>query len=191
MITADMPLETLAIALCTLVVLIWLVRAERRELRSPAWSLLRCLFPAWRFYETLGVRPLLQHRVLTPDGAIAAWQPTLPTPRRRPWLLLLNGEGNLHLAQQSLVEQLVQALEDVAAQGGDPAQLVSYRLVQALVLAQLPQQPDAVCQFRLTGDLEFTSATFPLRSASRSLPLAAAASTLPDESRAHARERFS
>jgi hypothetical protein len=45
----------------------------------------------------------------------------------------LNAEGNLHLACQSLVEHLVDDLEGATELARDERELVSYRLVCALI----------------------------------------------------------
>ena len=132
-------------------VLLLLVGLPRRELRSPGLSLLRCLFPAWRFFEEIADIPVLSHRVIEPDGAPGPWVTTLQAPARHATMLFLNAPGNLHLAQQSLVEPLVAQLEDEP--DADPTGLTSYRLVQALVAGRirtLGQSGTGQYQFRLS-----------------------------------------
>lgn len=119
--------------LCAL--LLWLVRSPRRELRGTGLSLLRVVFPAWRFFEEIADVPSLRHRVIEPGAAPSPWVDTLHAPARTPGMLFLNAAGNLHLAQQSLVEQLAAQLEDEPH--ADPQQSTSYRLVQALVAQRI------------------------------------------------------
>src|ERR1700755_926477 len=129
-----MPLAGLGIVgtLCALTfVLFLLVRQPRRELRSGSLTLLRCLFPAWRFFEEIAAVPQLSHRTIGPSGAHGPWVQTLQPPRRHAGMWGLHAAGNLFLAYQSLVEQLAsELLEDT--QPSDPTQSVSYQLVQAL-----------------------------------------------------------
>lgn len=128
-------------------VLLLLVVLPRRELRSPGLSLLRCLFPAWRFFEEIADIPVLSHRVIEPGGVPGPWVTTLRAPARHATMLFLNAPGNLHLAQQSLVEHLAAQLED--APGADPAGLTSYRLVQALVAGCIrTQRPSGAGQYQ-------------------------------------------
>jgi hypothetical protein len=137
-------------------VLFLLVRQPRRELRSGSLTLLRCLFPAWRFFEEIAAVPQLSHRSLGPSGVAGPWVQTLQPPRRHAGMWGLHAAGNLFLAYQSLVEQLAsELLED--KQPKDPTQSVSYQLVQALIVrelrgaetANLPV-PEGHYQFRLS-----------------------------------------
>jgi hypothetical protein len=126
-----------------------LVLVERREVRAHALTLLRCLFPAWRFFEALDPGPLLSYRVAARDGALGPWLAALPEPGPRH--LLLNAAGNLRLAYQSLVEQFAAELE---AEPAEPAELVSFRLIDALVQERIRSGSDAASvaryQFRLS-----------------------------------------
>lgn len=134
--------------LCAL--LLWLVLLPRREVRSTSLSLLRAVFPAWRFFEEIADVPALSHRVIAPGAAPGPWLNTLHKPARTLGMLFLNAPGNLHLAQQSLVEQLSAQLDDEPHEPhADPAQSTSYRLVQALVVARIrADQPGGVGQYQ-------------------------------------------
>lgn len=123
-----------------------LVRQPRRELRSGSLTLLRCLFPAWRFFEEVADVPQLSHRSVGPsdasgsldgvEGRAGPWVQTLQPPRRHAGMWGLHAAGNLFLAYQSLVEQLAsELLED--KQPEELTQSVSYQLVQALVVREL------------------------------------------------------
>jgi len=131
--------------------LLLFVRAPRRELRSEGLSLLRSLFPAWRFFEEIAEIPVLSHRVIAQDAAPGPWRCTLHAPARSAGMLFLYAAGNLHLAQQSLVEHLL-ALRQEQPGGDDLSSTTSYRLVQALVLQQIRNEHPEVTgqyQFRL------------------------------------------
>ena len=130
-----MSLRGLGTLLLLCALLLWLVRSPRREVRSQSLSLLRAVFPAWRFFEEIADVPALSHRLIGPDAAPGPWVNTLQAPVRTLGMLFLNAAGNLYLAQQSLVEQLAAQLEDEPER--DPTQSTSYRLVQALVIQRI------------------------------------------------------
>lgn len=134
-------------------VLFLLVRQPRRELRSGSLTLLRCLFPAWRFFEEIAAVPQLSHRSVGPNGTHGPWVQTLQPPRRHAGMWGLHAAGNLFLAYQSLVEQLASELLD-DEQPSNALQSVSYQLVQALIVRELRAgdagAPDSQYQFRLS-----------------------------------------
>jgi hypothetical protein len=147
-----MPLAMLGTLFALTLVLFLLVRRPRRELRSGTLTLLRCVFPAWRFFEEIASVPVLSHRVIDAAGSEGPWSQTVPPPRRHLGMWGLHAAGNLYLAYQSMVEQLASELEE-PAEISDLTQCVSYQLVQALVLQQLRSQLGAQqgqYQFRLT-----------------------------------------
>jgi hypothetical protein len=126
------------VLLCAL--LLWLVRLPRREVRSTSLTLLRCVFPAWRFFEEIADVPRLDHRVIEAGCAPGPWVCTLHAPVRRSSMLFLNAAGNLYLAEQALVERLAAQLEDEPQ--ADAAESTSYRLVQALVAQRIRMDCD-------------------------------------------------
>jgi len=134
-----MPLAMLGTLFALTLVLFLLVQRPRRELRSGSLTLLRCMFPAWRFFEEIAAVPVLSHRVIDAAGVEGPWLQTLPLPRRHAGMWGLHAAGNLYLAYQSMVEQLAAELEE-PAEINDLTQCVSYQLVQALVLRQLRNQ---------------------------------------------------
>ena len=126
------------------------LRLSRQPLRGGAWRLLRSLLPSWRFFEDIELGPELSFRVW--QGAQpGAWQPALPAPTRRLSSVLLDADGNLHLARQSLVEQLWSELDGQEVDAATT--LVSYRLVQLLVVQRAAElglaHAGARYQFRL------------------------------------------
>ena len=167
--------STLGIALPLVCALVLIVFLPRREVPSHTLSLLRCFFPAWRFFEEIAPSPRLHHRLAVRDaratgialhsrlpngGELGPWVPSLTAPKRGSVSLWLNAAGNLHLAEQSLVERLYDDLEEERADVLGVTQSVSYQLVQALVAdrirAAMPQealQLGAACeyQFRLSA----------------------------------------
>lgn len=122
----------------------------RREVGHPLVALVRVLFPSWRFFDDVQVAPVLLVRTASGDGAFGEWLPLLSPPRREwPLSLAWNPGGNLHLAEQVLLERL---LADVAewdeTRGDDVDDLVSYELVVNLVRARLPAASGASTRFQ-------------------------------------------
>jgi hypothetical protein len=124
------PLPLALLALGVLALLVWL---PRRTPGSRSWLLFRCLLPAWRFFEQIEPAPALRYRVAPGGEDWREWQDALRPPPRTASSLLFNAAGNLQLASESLVEHLVADLEDASEPGRSEDELVSYRLVCALV----------------------------------------------------------
>jgi hypothetical protein len=122
----------------------------RRALRGRSWALLRCFFPSWRFFEDIDPGPTLNYCSAAPGAAFGPWHEAV---RGTAQGLLLNARGNLWLAYQSLVEQLWIEIEE--SSGSEPSQLISYRLVQRLVLVELLQPAERAAgaryRFRLSS----------------------------------------
>lgn len=126
-----MPALQLVCALFAIAMVVWLAFTERRTVRAPMLALLRCLFPAWRFFEAATLKPQLSYRLH--DRASASFGPWRQALRDEPRALPLplNAAGNLALAYQSMVERFEEDLED---ESGPPvADAVSYALVDELV----------------------------------------------------------
>jgi hypothetical protein len=144
------PVLPAVLSLALLWLLVWL---PRRAVPARSLALFRSLVPAWRFFEEIDPVPTLRYRVAPHGDDWGDWQDVLVVPPRTPMSLCLNAAGNLHLACQSLVEHLVSDLEESSEL--DPArdELVSYRLVCALVeqraRAALPSSSTSRFQFRL------------------------------------------
>jgi hypothetical protein len=138
-----------------LAALLALVLGKRRLTRSPAWLLVRSLFPSWRFFEQIAPIPRLQYRVAPAQGDFGPWHDSLPPVARTPGSLLLNARGNLQLAKQSLVERLADDLDGLAPE--NIPESVSYQLVQRLVLERVARLAESEAeaeaqryQFQLT-----------------------------------------
>jgi hypothetical protein len=141
------------VALVFLSLLAWLVLAPRRSVRAPAFSLLRCFFPAWRFFEEVDSPPLLSYRVTVAGQLPGPWTLALSVEPMRARALVLNARGNLHLACQSLVERLNSDIE--SSDATKATELIAYQLVQALVRLRVEATAtgprERVYQFRLTA----------------------------------------
>jgi hypothetical protein len=107
-------------------------------------QLFRAWIPSWRFFETLIEQPVLFYRIVSAetssgDGSNQAngageWQLALRRPPRSLFSVVLNAEGNLHLACYTLLDQLEEDIGDLnPAQLDSFSQSPSYQLVQNLV----------------------------------------------------------
>jgi hypothetical protein len=97
-------------------------------------GLLRVLVPSWRFFGELSHSSHLFYRV---DGG--EWLECLPRTQSRRSLgsLFLNPRGNLRLACNTLVDQLLMELETVTEDQAETlVATTSYRLVENLVRHQ-------------------------------------------------------
>lgn len=137
----------------------------------------RVLLPTWRFFDDVGFGLTLAARAGTHADALGVWLPLFPCARtrRRPWHLLLDGHGNLLLAQRGLLERLVHDLAALA-DGDDPRMLPSYAQVLTLTREGLAAREAlgeaGLLQFRLTQPTDdgaheelVRSAVHPLRDA--------------------------
>ena len=122
----------------------------RRALHGRSWALLRCFFPSWRFFEDIDPGPTLSFCFAAPGAGFGPWHDVVRVPATG---VVLNARGNLWLAYQSLIEQLWSEIEEGAS--ADPSRLVSYRLVQRLVVVELlgpgERAPGSRYRFRLTS----------------------------------------
>jgi hypothetical protein len=110
--------------------------------------LLRSFFPKWQFFHSLGQTPRLHYRHQTADEW-SEWRKFTPRARRSPSQLFYNPHVNLALAEQNLVELLVQDLV-ACADGAAAPQLVSYRMVDRLARAKAGDVSACVAyQFRV------------------------------------------
>lgn len=139
-----------ALLLALLTLLTWW--QSRRPLRGQAWLLFRSLLPSWRFFEDVEPGPELRFSVAPNGQDFGPWQLAFSqAAAARGWLL--NASGNLHLARQSLVEQLWSELDGVAV--SHAPELISYRLVQRLIQARARElgllSERARYRFRLLG----------------------------------------
>ena len=100
--------------------------------------LFRALFPSWRFFEDLDQLPRLEYRYAIGDSELGEWQEALAKPKRGISTLLLNAQGNLYLACQSMLQQLESDIGDLAEGGQEEfVHSVSYRLARSLVIYRL------------------------------------------------------
>jgi hypothetical protein len=125
-----MPISNLAVGVLFAGLLVGLVLAPRKLIDAPSFTLFRCFFPAWRFFEAIGPSPKLSYRLIVAEQP-GPWTDVLVSEPRALSALILNARGNLQLACQSLVEQLHGDLQIIPS--ADVTQLVSYQLVNNLV----------------------------------------------------------
>jgi len=145
-----------------LVVLVVATLLARRVVNHPALSRLRVLVPAWRFFDRAAASPYLLVRWAPPGAGLGAWAP-LQAGRRGAASGLFAPHGNLFLAYQAAIEQLVAEVAEVelaATAAGDEIETdpaitgrVSYALVGRIARAHIPEvlrgQPGVRVQWKL------------------------------------------
>ena len=128
------------------------LQKSRQPLTGRTWVLLRSLLPSWRFFEDVEPGPELLYCVVG-RGEGETWQPVLVPPSRRGFFL--NAQGNLYLAQQSLVEQLWSELDGVEVDAAP--RLTTYQLVQRLIAERVPERARYRFRLRSTDGVDFES----------------------------------
>lgn len=132
----------------------------RLEVQHPAIALVRVLIPSWRFFDDISESPLLLARVANPDAPFGPWLPVLHPPRRALRDVLWNPGGNLALACNALVDNLVSDLADFDESGAIRAEeLVSYQLVLNLVRSTLAARSQPATGIRLQFKLAERAST--------------------------------
>lgn len=124
-----------AIALAAYFTLVFVLSVlPTREIRNEWVQLLRIALPSWRFFEELGDVPRLRYRAGAREGELGPWQPLLKPQRRGLRRLIYNPDGNLALAHESVLHQLLADVgEREAGRADELDEVVSYRLVRNLV----------------------------------------------------------
>jgi len=114
---------------------------------SPLLPLFRSLIPSWKLFDVAGELPVLEARVSLTSAPEAPWWPVLSVPSRGFFSLFLNPHGNLRLAQLTLLERLLDEVQELGPDGAGVEAGTSYRITRALTAASLPA--GTPFQFRL------------------------------------------
>ena len=116
-------------------------------------KLFRSLIPSWRFFDQRGEAVILEYRMSLPLGEFTPWKNALD--ERAPRNLILNARGNYLLACHTLLQQLIDDLDEWDENRMEEFQeSVSFRLVVNLVKERIAKQepsphPDFRFQFRV------------------------------------------
>ncbi len=127
-------------------VVLGLTRLKPRYFKHRAFLLFRVFLPSWRFFEDMGEVPKLYFRFGIEDGALGEWLAVEQPESRGLGSLFLNARGNLFLAGNSLVEQLLGDVAELSQAGevrvSQLRKTVSYRLLGRWVVWQLRARAD-------------------------------------------------
>ncbi|MDB4974384.1 MAG: hypothetical protein JWN48_2725 [Myxococcaceae bacterium] len=125
-------------------------------MRVLATRLARALLPSWRFFDEVEPAPKLFFRLMLSAREPAPWQPISFARPRSLRALVLNGAGNLALAEHALLEQLLSDVAEPELRTASAVeQLTSYQLVLGLARAGARARAEAAAghahlQFKLT-----------------------------------------
>lgn len=120
-------------------------------------GLLRIFIPSWRFFDELGQIATLSHRTRPAEHTeFGPWEKSITKPTQAPAAFLFNPSGNLYLATQALVGQLMVDIQNLKGEP-DPSlleNLCSFLLVQKYIEQQVrknnPQQSAHHYQFKIS-----------------------------------------
>ncbi len=102
-------------------------------------SLLRPLIPSWRFFDRVEQTTRLHFRLVSSSNSKPEWQTLRPPPAGYASRLFFNPRGNLALGCQSLVDRLVEDINQ-SEKSSDITSSASYRLVENIVRVNLREQ---------------------------------------------------
>ena len=88
-------------------------------------NLWRVFVPSWRFFDRIGPRP----RVFVRSVGESEWTLALVAPPRRWTSLVFNPRGNLHHADQNLVDRLLAEIQNGDGDATAIGESVSYGLL--------------------------------------------------------------
>lgn len=103
-------------------------------------NLLRIFIPSWRFFDELGQIATVSHRSRLADQSdFGPWQTSILKPTQSPAAFLFNPAGNIYLASQALVQQLMVDILNLKNETdtGSLEQLCSFQLLQKHIELQL------------------------------------------------------
>ena len=105
-----------------------------RQFKGWAWKLFRVFFPSWRFFQELGHVPVLKFRIV--GSSESAWTRCMQPEPRNLGSLFFNSKDNLRMAENSLVEQLIDDISEFRDENLVESS-VSYELVTRLVRSRI------------------------------------------------------
>ena len=108
-------------------------------------SLMRSLFPYWRFFEEVTEVPILYYRIRSDRGDFGEWHQAFKKLTPQLSTLIFNPDGNLRMACNSLLEYCQQELEVGNNSFRDS---VSYHLVAELVRSIVKETQATGAQFQ-------------------------------------------
>ncbi len=114
-------------------------------LTGNAIFIFQTLFPSWKFFEDIGVEPILYVRQGETQESLGEWKELLAQPKRKHGALFLNARGNLLFSCNSVVEGFIATLDgDENVRGdqktGEIESTVYYRLTKSVALYFLQEE---------------------------------------------------
>ena len=102
--------------------------------------MLTALFPSWRFFNRAGWAPKLYYREVIDGEVPQEWTLCYGTPARGLRVLLINPEGNLIHACNSIVERFLMRAQDSSDEAryfGDLIRIANYWIPESIQRYQL------------------------------------------------------
>lgn len=131
-------LNSLILLLCVflyfiLIVVFSLFKKTSQGINNPYLNLIKPLIPSWKFYDDFEETRLLFYRAkASEEETFSGWAPLYQNPRSSFASFFVNHHGNLVLAAQSHIQQL---LHDIEFSGPDRPfeETLSYKITKNLV----------------------------------------------------------
>lgn len=145
-------LNSLIIFICillyfVLIVVFSLFKRTGVFLSNKYLNLIKPLIPSWKFYDDFEETSLLFYQIKMPDGDFSDWAPLYQTPRVKASMLMINHQGNLILAAQSHIQQLIHDINEHFEE--TPFQeTLSYKITKNLVSFALLKKYPAPFEYR-------------------------------------------
>jgi len=147
-----------------ILVIFWVMKIAFNYLPEKDLKLLRILFPSWKFFEAITPFPKIFYRISHNGTHYSEWLSLPPSePIRNIKNLIYNPEGNLYLAYQGQIEQLLNDITELSSSNSTALieSLTSYKIVYSYIKEQiLLRHKGKYFQFKI-GALEFTPNTPP------------------------------
>ena len=124
--------------------------------RSQLLFLFRGFLPSWKFFEESGEIPELwirQGLITEQNETWQAWTPCLRKLKRSPLIFLWNPHGNLRHAEDTLLQHLVDLINDPRAHENQIENSVPFQLILNLVRSQIREDSLSHFQFKVVGIL--------------------------------------
>jgi hypothetical protein len=150
-------LNSLIIILCVLlyfvlIIVFSLFKKTSRGITNPYLNIIKPLIPSWKFYDDFEETTLLFYRAKhSEEEAFSEWAPLYQNPKASLTSLFVN-QGNLVLAAQSHIQQL---LYDIEFHNPETPfeETLSYKITQNLVSYAIRKKyaPSFIYQFKLAS----------------------------------------
>lgn len=116
-------------------------------------NVLKLIIPSWRFFDKAGYIAKLEYRTKSAQSDCSEWIVWPTKPILNIWSLFINARGNLYLAQQALIEQLLEDARSLQKNKTNNSleNTTSYKLILNALRAEIGKDSkDTFFQFKVS-----------------------------------------